>query len=567
METFDRRFDAIIIGSGAGGSIAAKELTERGLEVLLLEAGPDVTPELFEPPKPKAPRQLGMDLDLRAKAFLRGQYKQARRSFFSETSNRFLVNDWENPYTTPRDAPYLWMRSRLLGGRLNAYGRVLQRMSDVDFKAASRDGHGMDWPVTYADMEPWYDRVEEFIGVYGNDDPGVTHPPAGKYVGPAMLTDVEEQFRDKVAERWPERKVIAWRYAAPNLGRVPKGVAAGLATGRLTVRCDAVVERITVDPRTGLVDGAVFIDRLDKSEHRVFGDIVVLAASTIESIRLLVNSACDKHPNGLANSNGLLGRYFMDQTISLAFCGVPQFPGYSKADTLPEADPFYPPTGGILIPRYENIGPELEKGFLRGISFQGAGGRFPVPEGVPTSFGLGGVGEMLPMYENYVTSSKHRKDKWGIPAAHIRIKLGENDRILVDHQLKHLREMLEYAGYQINFIGSVLGLDSKKVWPDYNPVQRAIFKVGINMALTMGASIHECGGARMGDDPRTSVVNGVNQSWDIPNLFIPDGASFTSNSNVGPALTIMALAARSSAFIAEQHAQGSLSKPTEQVTY
>jgi choline dehydrogenase-like flavoprotein len=215
MSPSERRYDAIIIGSGAGGSMAAKELTERGLEVLLLEAGPDVTPELFEPPKPKPPRQLGMDLDLRAKAFLRGQYKQARRSFFSETSNRFLVNDWENPYTTPRDAPYLWMRSRLLGGRLNAYGRVLQRMSDVDFKAASRDGHGMDWPVSYADMEPWYDRVEEFIGVYGNDDPGVTHPPAGKYVGPAMLTDVELQFRDKVAERWPERKVIAWRYAAP----------------------------------------------------------------------------------------------------------------------------------------------------------------------------------------------------------------------------------------------------------------------------------------------------------------------------------------------------------------
>ena len=563
----ERRYDAIVIGSGAGGSMAVKELTERGLEVLLLEAGPGLTDELFTPPKPKPPRQLGMDLDLRAKAFLHGQYKQARRSFFSETSNRFLVNDWENPYTTPRDAPYLWMRSRLLGGRLNAYGRVLQRMSDVDFKAASRDGYGMDWPLSYSDLEPWYDRVEEFIGVYGNDDPGVTHPPAGKYVGPAMLTDVEEQFRDKVAERWPERKVIAWRYAAPNLGRTPKGVAAGLATGRLTVRCDAVVERITVDPRTGLVDGAVFRDRLDKSEQRVYGDVVVLAASTIETIRLLVNSACDKFPNGLANSNGLLGRYFMDQTISMAFCAVPQFPGYSKADTLPPADPFYSPTGGILIPRYENIGPDPEQGFLRGISFQGAGGRFPVPDGVPTSFGLGGVGEMLPMYENYVSVSKHRKDKWGIPAAHIRCKLGDNDRILVQHQLKDLREMVEHAGYQVNFIGSVLGLDSKKVWPEYNPLQRAIFKVGIGMALTIGAAIHECGGARMGDDPRTSVVNGVNQAWDIPNLFIPDGAAFTSNSNVGPALTIMALASRSAAFIAEQHAEGNLAKPTEQVTY
>jgi len=158
----------------------------------------------------------------------------------------------------------------------------------------------------------------------------------------------------------------------------------------MTARPGRVVER------TGLADGAVFIDRLTKREHRVFADVVVLCASTIESIRLMLNSACRRYPNGLGNSNGLLGRYFMDQTISLAFCSVPQFPGYSKADTLPPADPFYPPTGGILIPRYENMGPEPERDYVRGISFQGAGGRLPVPETYPTSFGLGGVGEMLP---------------------------------------------------------------------------------------------------------------------------------------------------------------------------
>ena len=176
-----------------------------------------------------------MDIDLRAKAMLGGQHRQARRTFFSETSNRFLVNDRENPYSTPRGAPYLWVRGRVLGGRLNTYGRVLQRMSDVDFKAASRDGHGIDWPFSYSDLEPWYDRVEEFIGVYGNED-GLAHPPDGRYIGPAMLTDVEQTFRDTVAERWPERKVIAWRYAAPNLGRVPKGIAAARTTGRLTTR-------------------------------------------------------------------------------------------------------------------------------------------------------------------------------------------------------------------------------------------------------------------------------------------------------------------------------------------
>jgi choline dehydrogenase-like flavoprotein len=357
--TIDRRFDVIVVGSGAGGSMAVKELTERGLDVLLLEAGRALTEEDFEPLPPKKPKPLGMDLGLRAKAMIAGQTKQARRSFFSESSNRFLVNDRENPYSTPHDAPYLWIRSRILGGRLNAYGRVLQRMSDVDFRATSRDGVGEDWPISYADIEPWYTKVEEALGVYGAND-GLVHPPDGTYVGPAKLTAVEEHFKQKVAERWPERRVIPWRYESPNLGRTPKGIMAAQATGRLTLRTDAVVSRITVDERTGLATGVVFIDRVTKREHRVVADAVMLTASTIESIRLLLNSGSAKHPDGLGNANGLVGRYFMDQTISLAFCDVPQFPGYSEwpdADVVPK-DPFYHGSGGILIPRYENMGPE-----------------------------------------------------------------------------------------------------------------------------------------------------------------------------------------------------------------
>ena len=562
MLSSERRFDAVVIGSGPGGSMAVKELTERGMDVLLLEAGRDLTDEDFTPPPPKPPKQLGMDIDLRVRAMMAGQHRQARRTFFSETSNRFLVNDRDNPYSTPADAPYLWIRGRVLGGRLNTYGRVLQRMSDVDFKAASRDGHGEDWPLSYSELAPWYDRVEQFIGVYGNKD-GLVHPPDGQYVGPAMLTAVEEQFRDVVAERWPDRKVIAWRYAAPNLGRVPRGIAAARETGRLTTRTDAVVTRITVDDRTGLADGAVFVDRNTKREHRAFADVVVLCASTIETLRVLLNSRSRHHPDGLGNANGLVGRYFMDQTISMAFCSVPQFPGYSEADTLPPADPFYPPAGGILIPRYENLGAEQEEGFLRGISFQGAGGRFPVPPAEPTSFGLGGVGEMLPSYDNRISLHRRRTDRWGVPIAHIRCRMGENDRVLVERQTAALREMTQEAGYQVNFLGSVLGLDSKKVWPQYSPLQRMIFRQSFGRSLMMGSAIHECGGARMGREPSTSVVNAVNQTWEVPNVFVPDGASFTSNSTVGPALTIMALAARSAAFIADAHARGQLTKQTE----
>jgi choline dehydrogenase-like flavoprotein len=560
----DKRFDALVIGSGAAGSIAVKELTERGLDVLLLEAGRDLTDADFVPPPPKAPRPLGTDLHLRMRAGIRGQHVQARRIWYSDTTNRFLVSDRENPYTTPRDARYLWIRGRLLGGRLNSYGRVLQRMSDYDFSAATRDGVGQDWPFSYDELAPYYDRVEEFIGVYGNAD-GLPSPPNGKYVGPANLSAVEQEFKEKVEERWPERKVIAWRYAAPNLGRVPRGIAAARETGRLTTRTDAVVREITVDERTGHADGAVFVDRVTKREHRVEADVVILCASTIESVRLLLNSASSKHPDGLANSSGLVGRYFMDQTISLAFADVPHFPGFfEQPDSVPH-DPFYHPSGGILIPRFVNLDGQPPAGFLRGISFQGAGGRFPVPEGHPTSFGIGGVGEMLPDPDNRITLDGRRTDAWGIPAPHLRCVLSENDRIQVKEQLRMLREMTEHCGYRVNFIGSVLGLDSKKVFPDSGPVNRFLFRRGIGRSLALGAAIHECGGARMGLDPATSVVNAYNQSWDVPNLFVTDGSCFVTNSTVGPTLTIMAVTARACEYIAREHADGTLRRPTTSV--
>jgi choline dehydrogenase-like flavoprotein len=559
MTSLDRRFDALVVGSGAAGSIAAKELTERGLDVLLLEAGRDLTDADFTPPPPKPPRPLGMDLGPRLRSSVRGQHVQSRRAFFSETTNRFLVNDRENPYSTPRDAYYLWIRGRILGGRLNSYGRVLQRMSDYDFKAASRDGQGADWPLSYADLEPYYDGVEEFIGVYGNAD-GLAHPPDGKYVGPAKLSAVEQEFKAKVEERWPERTVISWRYAAPNPHRVPLGIVAARETGRLTTRTDAVVRQVTVDEKSGRADGAVFVDRLTKKEHRVSADVVVLCASTIESVRILLNSACGKHPNGLGNSSGLLGRYFMDQTISLAFCSAPAWPGYVEYDDPAPPDPFYHPAGGILIPRWLNLDGGPEGPFLRGISFQGAGGRFPVPKGYPTSFGIGGVGEMLPNHENRITLDPKRRDAWGVPIPHIRCTLSDNDRTHLREQMRLLREMTEHCGYTVNFIGSPLGLESKRVLPDGNPISRLVFRRGFRKILAMGAAIHECGGARMGSDPATSVLNEYNQSWEVPNLFVTDGSCFVTNGTTGPALTIMALTARACEYIAREHAAGGLER-------
>ncbi|MDR2379927.1 MAG: NAD(P)-binding protein, partial [Bifidobacteriaceae bacterium] len=183
MTSTDRKYDVIVVGSGPAGSAAVAELTERGLDVLLLEAGRAVRPEDFNLPKPAAPRAMGMDLWPRAQAMLRGQFRQACRPYYSPTTNRFLVNDLEDPYTTPPGRPYLWVRGKLVGGRMHSYGRVLQRMSDADFKAASVDGYGDDWPISYADLEPWYERAEALVGVRGDRD-GLVHLPDSNYAAP-----------------------------------------------------------------------------------------------------------------------------------------------------------------------------------------------------------------------------------------------------------------------------------------------------------------------------------------------------------------------------------------------
>ncbi|HEY8721107.1 GMC family oxidoreductase [Pengzhenrongella sp.] len=556
MANLDKRYDVLVIGSGAAGSIAVKELTERGMDVLLLEAGRNITEADFKPPQPSAPRAMSIDLKGRLSAGLRGQYVQARRAMFKEQTSPFLVNDLKLPYATRRGQDYLWIRGRQLGGRLHSYGRVLLRSSDHEFKAASRDGHGQDWPISYADLEPHYDRIEEFLGLYGTTEK-LENLPDGHYCGPSLLTTAEHAFKETVEKRWPERHVVPWRYAAPNLHRVPLGIVAARATGRLTTRTDAVVQQVTYNTRTGRADGALFVDRTTRRQHRVFADVVVLCASAIESVRLLLNSATPGHPNGLANSSGTLGHYFMDQTPSLLFGDAPKFPGHEDVDVAPP-DPYYPPAGGVYIPRFRNFDGDEGVGFARGWAVQGTVGRLPVPPGHPGVVGLMAFGEMLPAYSNEITLHPRRKDAWGVPIPRVGLAITDNERALMRDQVKGLREMAESSGYRVNFAGSALGLDSKKIWPDADPLSRAIFRASFKKSVAMGAAIHECGGSRMGSDPATSVLNEFNQSWDVPNLFVTDASSYVSNGGVGPTLTIMALTARACEYIATQHADGVL---------
>lgn len=542
-------YDIVVVGSGPAGSIAVKELTERGLDVLLLEAGPPLTPQHFVPPTSRPGSPFDVSLRARAQAFLGGQTRQTRRSVFFPSSNRFLVNDLQNPYVTPAGAPYLWIRGRVLGGRLNTYGRVLMRMSDLDFRAGSRDGRSPDWPIAYADLEPYYDQVERFIGVYGERD-GVAVVPDPVAPKQPFLTSTEQAFKKSVESQWADRHVISWRYAAPNPERTPRGVVAATQTGRLTLRTDAVVRRISVDDRTGRADGVVFVDRRTHEVHEVRAGGVMLCASAIESVRILLNSTSDRFPGGIGNQHGQLGHYFMDQTpsVSAATAGAPQA---SEPDTSAPADSFYGPAGGVFVPRFANVG-DTEQGYARGFSFQGAMGRGPAVEGRAPGGGLMGFGEMLPYYDNSIRLHTRKKDKWGIPAPVIECRMYENEHALLAAQVRAQRELLENAGHRVDMLASADGLDGRTVFPDRNPFVRGVFRVGAGLSVIMGAAIHECGGARMGLDPSSSVLDPDNRVWDCPNVLVTDAASFVTSGSVGPTLTIMALSARAAAGVADR---------------
>lgn len=550
----NKHYDAIVIGSGPAGSIAVKELTERGLEVLLLEAGRNITTADFQK-LPSGKHVKGIDVMPRIKAGIKGQPIQARVAFFGEQFSPFFVNDWQNPYSTPPGEFYLWIRGRQLGGRLHTYGRMLLRMTDYDFKAASRDGFGEDWPISYSDLAPWYDHVEEFMGVYGDAD-NLPQLPNGKFSGKPKLTAAEKDLKKRIEAAWPDRAVVSWRYGAPNAKRVPVGVLAAQETGRLTIRTDAVVSRILVDNVSGKATGAEFIERTTKKSKTVSANLVVLCASTIESVRLMLNSACAKHPAGLGNSSGVLGRYFMDQASTLTFGETPFFHGSERDDSAPP-DPFYSPSGGFYIPRFQNLDTTTHPAFKRGFAYQGTMGRAYSPDDSPAVFGMMGFAETLPYYENTVTLNRWRKDAWGIPIPHIKCSLGQNEQALIDEMLKSAREIVECSGSKINFSGSPRGLeDEKNVFPEADWFSRFMFRSSFKKSMAVGAAIHECGGARMGKDQAKSVLNEFNQSWDVPNLFVTDASSFPTSGTVGPALTIMAVSARACAHIASEYKAG-----------
>ncbi|GAN55503.1 GMC oxidoreductase [Tanticharoenia sakaeratensis] len=549
-----RLFDAIVVGSGAAGGFAARELTARGLSVLMLEAGPDIGRKDFEG-APKTAARKDINIWERVRATLKGQPVQARAAFFTQKFAKFFVHDGKNPYTTPRNAPFLWIRGRQSGGRLHSFGRVLLRWTDYDFKRHSRTGSGIDWPISYADLEPFYRQIEEHLGLYGNDDHAPTLPD-GIYAAPAKLTAAEEDFRDRIQARHPDRHVVSWRYIPPDPTRIPRPLRDALATGRLTVRHNAIVRRIATDPQTGRATGAVFTDRLTRKTFMARAKSVVLCASTIESVRLLLNSATARHPNGLGNSSGMLGRYFMDQCPSLAFGAYPPTHGWTHDDSAP-ADPFYNPSGGVYIPRFSDRDGQSHVG---GFTFQGAIGRSEIPDDQPARLSLFGFGEMQPYADNRITLDRHRRDAWNVPVPRIRCVLHDNEKKLLAAQEKTLVDMVHEAGGEIEFIGSPEGLREmgRGAFPDANWLTRLVFRKWFRKTMCMGAAIHESGGARMGDDPANSVLDRWNRCWDVPNLFVTDASAFPTGGSVGTTLTVMALTVRACGHLADQLEAGTL---------
>jgi len=526
-------YDVIVIGSGAAGSMAARELSEHGLSVLVLEAGRDVDQRDLPPVKPMAP---GPHLRQRIMATLRGKQIQVRVAFFNAWMARLLVPDWLHRYRTGSGAPFLWFRGRQVGGRMHIFGRVLHRWSDHEFMpdpACGRDG----WPIGYTDLEAWYAKAETILSVVGNCD-GVETAPDGVMAAPASLTESEQAFQQTLHASSNGRRAIAWRMAPRDVTPRPRALEQALATGHVTLQADAVVTEILTDPVSGRATGVAWRDRRTRTLHVTPAAAIVLCASPVESVRLLLNSRSDRHPDGIGNSAGLLGRYFMDQPPTLVLA---RFPGT-------DADPAARLPGGIYITRQVAAPGRL------GFTAQGSIGRHPhVRPGPHDDASFMCFGEMAPDPDNRVTLDPHRRDRWGVPLPVITCRLGPREAAELPRQAEAITGMISAAGGRTLGWVSPLGLHQRDegIYRELNPLSRWVVHRMIPASFVMGAAIHESGGARMGTTAENSVVDRFNRCWDAPNVLVSDASAFASSGVMGTTLTVMAMTLRACAHLAD----------------
>jgi choline dehydrogenase-like flavoprotein len=552
----DKVYDALIVGSGASGGWVAKELTEQGMEVLMLEAGPPRVPsrDFTEHTWPYQVRYRGFG-DQRQ--MLTNQPVQRLCYACDEYSHQFFVDDNEHPYTFPADKPFMWIRGRQVGGKTFCWARESYRYSDYEFKAAKRDGYEENWPFSYAELEPYYDRVESYIGVSGSHE-GLPQMPDGKFLPPMNLSCgellaksvIEKQFgwrlmSDRVANLTvPHNGRPACHYCdqcqrgchtASYFNSPSVTLPAAAKTGRFTLLSDAVVSHVMTDTE-GKATGVHYISRLTKVHKEARAKVVVIAAATLESTRLLLNSRSPRFPNGIGNSSGVLGHYLMDHFTVEGAGG--ELTSLKSAKREVTGNPC-----GFLIPKYANTSGHKDSNFLRGYRFDGSASqqlyeqafslpgfgrqwREKVSHEIPYSVSMEAQGECLPRFDNFVELDPEKKDAWGIPALRIHASYGENERAMAKAMRRDIGNMLD-------------ALQVKNANPPSNDLS------------VFGKNIHECGTARMGTDPKKSVLNAFNQVHDVKNVFVTDGAAFVTQGCYEPTLTIMAISVRASDYIIE----------------
>jgi choline dehydrogenase-like flavoprotein len=543
-------YDAIVVGSGISGGWAAKELTEKGLRTIVLEAGRPIDPavDYVEHVAPYDKRYRGMGDRNRLERY---QPIQRQCGACDEYAGKFFVNDLDNPYSTPADKPFSWIRGRQVGGRSIMWGRCVYRWSDLDFEANAKEGIAVDWPLRYRDLAPWWSYVEKFVGIQGRRE-GLAHLPDGEFQKPWPLNAAEQKSRDILLTKFGgERLITNARLAVlteDHLGRqkchlcgtcyrgcvtlsyfssINATLPAAKKTGNLTLRPFSVVHSVIYDPRTRKATGVRVVDGNTKEMFDVNARVIFLCASALESTRILLNSATAEFSTGLGNSSGELGHNLMDHIMDGGATGtLPWAKDRMEVGRRPDA---------IYIPRFRNVKTK-HPDFLRGYGFEGRAERAGWARGAdmpgfgaafkkslindlgPWELNVGGFGEMLPRHENYVAIDPHLVDAWGIPALRINCVYSDNEKKMQDDMVVTATEMLE-----------ALGATNIRPYKDDNPP---------------GLVIHETGTARMGRDPKTSVLNAHNQLWDVPNVFMTDGACMTSTANQNPSITYMALTAR-----------------------
>jgi choline dehydrogenase-like flavoprotein len=558
-----RTYDAIVVGTGISGGWAAKELTEKGLKTLVLERGRMVRHVDDYPTMLKHPWELPYGNELTHQEKTQVYPVQSQTSYaVKQDTKHFFVKDNEHPYVQKK--PFLWTRGYQVGGRSLIWGRWAYRRGNTDFAVYERDGIGIDWPIRYRDIEPWYDHVESFIGVSGNRD-GLPQIPDGNFLPPWEMNCLEKHVKQKLAENYTHRHLTIGRTTnltqahggrgkcmARNLCRrgCPYGayfssnsstLPAAEATGNMTLRPHSIVHTILYDKENQKASGVRIIDAETKETIDFYADVIFLCASALGSTSILLNSLEHTFPDGVGNGSGELGHNLMDNHFEIGASG--SFDGFQ--------DKYYKGRRPVdtLVPQFQNIDERTKRtNYARGFSTYGWAGREGTGQGDPLDFGKQykdtittpgnwqmtflAFGESVPHHKNRIYLDQENKDPWGVPKLVIDMEFGENEAEMRKEMTISSAEMLEAAGFR----------DIQTFENDSPP----------------GLSIHEMGTARMGRDPNTSVLNKWNQMHEIPNIFVTDGSCMVSNGWGNPSLTYMALTARACDYVVNEMKKGNL---------